>query len=147
MRKCANISPYMTLQLLHSEFPYIWGKFDFLLYQCTTILRDCKTTNYSYVQKFIRLTAIFRTKCTHSFVSSQAQLTLSLISTKAGTGLLESSDRILPPAMGNGHWWGRGHLSPLSTCSVIILYGQSLAWTSSTAEAHYLPSNFELCWH
>jgi hypothetical protein len=21
----------MTLQLLHSEFPYIWGKFDFLL--------------------------------------------------------------------------------------------------------------------
>ncbi len=26
----------MTLQLLHSEFPYIWGKFDFLFYQCTT---------------------------------------------------------------------------------------------------------------
>ncbi len=26
---------YMTLQLLHSEFPYIWGKFDFLFYQCT----------------------------------------------------------------------------------------------------------------
>ncbi len=25
----------MTLQLLHSEFPYIWGKFYFLLYQCT----------------------------------------------------------------------------------------------------------------
>ncbi len=25
----------MTLQLLHSEFPYIWGKFDFLFYQCT----------------------------------------------------------------------------------------------------------------
>ncbi len=25
---------YMTLQLLHSEFPYIWGKFDFLFYQC-----------------------------------------------------------------------------------------------------------------
>ncbi len=24
----------MTLQLLHSEFPYIWGKFDFLFYQC-----------------------------------------------------------------------------------------------------------------
>ncbi len=23
-------SSYMTLQLLHSEFPYIWGKFDFL---------------------------------------------------------------------------------------------------------------------
>ncbi len=28
-------SSYMTLQLLHSEFPYIWGKFDFLFYQCT----------------------------------------------------------------------------------------------------------------
>ncbi len=25
----------MTLQLLHSGFPYIWGKFDFLFYQCT----------------------------------------------------------------------------------------------------------------
>ncbi len=27
-------SSYMTLQQLHSEFPYIWGKFDFLFYQC-----------------------------------------------------------------------------------------------------------------
>ncbi len=27
-------SSYMTLQLIHSEFPYIWGKFDFLFYQC-----------------------------------------------------------------------------------------------------------------
>ncbi len=27
-------SSYMTLQLLHSEFPYIWEKFDFLFYQC-----------------------------------------------------------------------------------------------------------------
>ncbi len=25
----------MTLQLLHSKFPYIWGKFDFLFYQCS----------------------------------------------------------------------------------------------------------------
>jgi hypothetical protein len=24
----------MTLKLLHSEFPYIEGKFDFLFYQC-----------------------------------------------------------------------------------------------------------------
>ena len=24
----------MTLQLLHSEFPYIWGKFYFIFYQC-----------------------------------------------------------------------------------------------------------------
>ncbi len=28
-------SSYMTLQLLHSKFPYIWGKFSFLFYQCT----------------------------------------------------------------------------------------------------------------
>ncbi len=28
----------MTLQLLHSEFPYIWGKFDFIFYQCTLVL-------------------------------------------------------------------------------------------------------------
>jgi hypothetical protein len=28
-------SSYMTLQLLHSEFPYIRGKFDFLFYQCS----------------------------------------------------------------------------------------------------------------
>jgi hypothetical protein len=27
-------SSYMTLQLLQSEFPYIWGKFHFLFYQC-----------------------------------------------------------------------------------------------------------------
>ncbi len=47
MRKCANISPYtrrplviqyMTLQLLHSELPYIWEKFDFLFYQCLLVL-------------------------------------------------------------------------------------------------------------
>ncbi len=30
----------MTLQLLHSEFPYIWGKFDFLFYQCGSALRQ-----------------------------------------------------------------------------------------------------------
>jgi hypothetical protein len=27
----------MTLELLHSEFPYIRGKFDFLFYQCTSL--------------------------------------------------------------------------------------------------------------
>ncbi len=26
--------PFATLQLLHSEFPYRWGKFYFLFYQC-----------------------------------------------------------------------------------------------------------------
>ncbi len=28
-------SSSMTLQLLHSEFPYIWGKFDILFYHCS----------------------------------------------------------------------------------------------------------------
>ena len=27
-------SSYITLQLLHSEFSYLWGKFSFLFYQC-----------------------------------------------------------------------------------------------------------------
>ncbi len=27
-----------ALQLLHSEFPYIWGKFDFLFYQCMQLV-------------------------------------------------------------------------------------------------------------
>ncbi len=27
-------SSYMTFQLLHSEFPHMWGKFDSLFYQC-----------------------------------------------------------------------------------------------------------------
>ncbi len=39
---------YITLHLLHSEFPYIWGKFDFLFYQCTVgerIVRDMQAYN------------------------------------------------------------------------------------------------------
>ncbi len=42
MRKCAKILPYMRiplviydLQPIPSEFPYVWGKFGFLFYQCT----------------------------------------------------------------------------------------------------------------
>jgi hypothetical protein len=42
MRKCADISPYMRRPLViydfapdPSEFPYIWGKFYFLFYQCS----------------------------------------------------------------------------------------------------------------
>ncbi len=64
MRKCANISPYMrmplviycidmTLQLVHSEFPYIWGKFDFLFYQWSDVpplteqlTRRCEPSKY-----------------------------------------------------------------------------------------------------
>ncbi len=35
-------SSYMTLQLLHSEFSYIWGKLYFLFYQC-----KCKSAKWS----------------------------------------------------------------------------------------------------
>jgi hypothetical protein len=31
----------MTLQLLHSEFPYIWGKFYFLFYQSRYLPNAC----------------------------------------------------------------------------------------------------------
>ncbi len=43
-------SLYMTLQLLYSEFPYIWGKFDFLFYQCSTPspLPSAETTALKY---------------------------------------------------------------------------------------------------
>ncbi len=33
-------SSYMTLQLRHSEFPYIWGKFYFISYQCTPLATE-----------------------------------------------------------------------------------------------------------
>ncbi len=35
-----------TLQLLHSEFPYIRGKFDFLFYQCTYSACKLKLQRY-----------------------------------------------------------------------------------------------------
>ncbi len=39
----------MTLQLLHSEFPYIGGKFDFLFYQCT-----CFVVSLLYISRFYK---------------------------------------------------------------------------------------------
>ncbi len=50
MKKWGNISPYirrplviydLQLQLLHSEFPYIWGNFYILFYQCTVLNYVC----------------------------------------------------------------------------------------------------------
>ncbi len=32
-----GLSSYMTVQLLHSEFPYIWGNLIFFFYQCTRL--------------------------------------------------------------------------------------------------------------
>ncbi len=39
MTKYLRISSNMTLQLLPSEFPYIWGKFIFLFYQCINFIQ------------------------------------------------------------------------------------------------------------
>ncbi len=50
----------MTLQLLHSLFPYIWGKFDFLFYQCimasstvcpVSLLYTCVKVNWTELQQ------------------------------------------------------------------------------------------------
>ncbi len=40
-------SSYMILQLLHSEFPYIWGKFYSIFYQC--ILSNSQLTFLSFL--------------------------------------------------------------------------------------------------
>ena len=42
-------SSYMTLQLLHSEFPYIRGKFDYLFYQCNYLFQIRMRTHEHYV--------------------------------------------------------------------------------------------------
>ncbi len=41
----------MTLQLLHSEVPYKWGKFDFLFYQCGRLYKQRKLTPHINVYK------------------------------------------------------------------------------------------------
>jgi hypothetical protein len=38
---------YIWLQLLHSEFPYIWGKFDFLFYQCRKEKEEEETVDHT----------------------------------------------------------------------------------------------------
>ncbi len=38
----------MTVQLLHPEFPYIWGKFYFLFYQCTDKKDICRNKTSAY---------------------------------------------------------------------------------------------------
>jgi hypothetical protein len=53
--KLGSPSSYMTLQLLHSEFPYIWGKFYFLFYQCIP--------GTIYIQCSIALSTDGRTAC------------------------------------------------------------------------------------
>jgi hypothetical protein len=43
----------MTLQLLHSEFPYIWGNFFLLFYQCTREEREGALTEDTVFQVFL----------------------------------------------------------------------------------------------
>ncbi len=54
-------SSYMTLQLLHSECPYIWGKFYFLFYQCSydNFMRFCHIFGLLYIQKVLGLKPLF----------------------------------------------------------------------------------------
>ncbi len=45
-------SSYMTLQLLHSEFPYIWGKLNFVFHQCTvhtSVFIFCLVSQYNWI--------------------------------------------------------------------------------------------------
>ncbi len=45
---------YTTLQLLHYEFPYIWGKFDFLFYECNIIIENgtsCVSVDWPELQE------------------------------------------------------------------------------------------------
>ncbi len=44
-------SSYMTLQLLHFEFPYIWGKFDFLFYHCILLQINHQPTTAYTIQR------------------------------------------------------------------------------------------------
>jgi hypothetical protein len=53
MRKCANISPYRRRPLVIYDFaidpfwfPFIWGKFDFLFYQCTLTVTNLVYTTF-----------------------------------------------------------------------------------------------------
>ncbi len=46
-------STYMTLQLLHSEFPYILRKFDFLYYQCAYQMTRTELKNKAKFKLFL----------------------------------------------------------------------------------------------
>ncbi len=43
-----SLSSYKTLQLLHSEVPYIWGKFDFLFFQCALWFSFLSVHSFTY---------------------------------------------------------------------------------------------------
>ncbi len=82
MRKWANISPYMRRPLVIYDFAtapfwislYIWGKFDFLFYQCAKKLflqnlllfqfpGHCKNKeSRKYVAQYFKISDVFNTK-------------------------------------------------------------------------------------
>jgi hypothetical protein len=43
----------MTLQLLHSEFPYIWGKFDFLFISVVRVIGERKGKDRELIWNFL----------------------------------------------------------------------------------------------
>ena len=47
----------MTLQLPYSEFPYIWGKYDFLFYQCGLLSGEKSPAAGNYLSYFYALHA------------------------------------------------------------------------------------------
>ncbi len=53
----------ITLQLLHSEFPYIWGKFDFLFYQCVLSYPKHWLGSGSYQVEFKKFFRLARFGC------------------------------------------------------------------------------------
>ncbi len=69
---------YMTLQLFHSEFPYIWGKFYFLFYQCTvhtvleltclssSFLRSPSTSRAFLISSSLVVMALLSSVCTQN---------------------------------------------------------------------------------
>ncbi len=78
IRTLGSPSSYMTLQLLHSEFHYIWGKFEFLFYQCVIVCT---------VIRFLWVSAKFGT-CTVVSVNG------TLVEDKLCTFTLESTNFI-----------------------------------------------------
>jgi hypothetical protein len=63
-------SSFMTLQLLHSKFPYIWGKVDFLFYQCSTVLM------HSFGHQKCRIIHVITYRLSHGFLQLNFAYTL-----------------------------------------------------------------------
>ncbi len=65
----------MTLQLLHSDFPYMWGKFSFLFYQCrykknfrNYPVKSTTFTVYLFVKGLLSSALYFTVQCGYNIV-------------------------------------------------------------------------------